>query len=139
VNGHHEDDKEAFVINPQAAELAKGKNFAAFTTMLPSGIPMTHMMWVDADDDHILLNTEVHRRKYKNVLENPLVVVTVIDSESAYHYVEVRGRVVAEVRGPEARAHIDRLAEKYTGAPYAPEVQSERVILKVAPTRLYLH
>ena len=30
--------------------LAKGKNFAAFTTLLPDGQPMTHVMWVDCDD-----------------------------------------------------------------------------------------
>jgi hypothetical protein len=30
---------------------------------------------------------------------------------------------------------IDRLAQKYTGADYAPEIQSERVILRIAPER----
>jgi hypothetical protein len=39
------------------------------------------------------------------------------------------------VLGPEARAHIDQLAQKYTGGDYAGTVHSERVILKVAPTR----
>ncbi len=29
--------------------LAKGPNFAAFTTLLPDGQPMTHVMWVDAN------------------------------------------------------------------------------------------
>jgi hypothetical protein len=48
---------------------------------------------------------------------------------------EVRGEVVETVRGPEARAHIDQLTRKYTGGDYAGAVRSERVILKVAPTR----
>jgi hypothetical protein len=42
---------------------------------------------------------------------------------------------VETVRGPEARAHIDELARKYTGGDYTGTITSERVILKVAPTR----
>jgi Pyridoxamine 5'-phosphate oxidase len=96
-------------------------------------------MWVDATEDQVMLNTEVHRRKYKNVVIDPRVAVLVMDAENPYHYVEVRGRVVEEVRGEEARAHIDQLAEKYTGAPYKPKVRSERVILKVEPERQLIH
>ncbi|HXZ82372.1 MAG TPA: TIGR03618 family F420-dependent PPOX class oxidoreductase [Acidimicrobiales bacterium] len=127
------------MIDATAKALAQGKNFAAMTTMLPSGWPMTHVMWVDADDNHVLINTEVHRTKFKNVERNPVVTVTVMDASNPYHYVEIRGRVVARVLGPEARAHIDRLAEKYTGAPYANEIESERVILKIAPERQVVH
>ena len=32
-------------------ELAQAANFAALTVNLPSGRAMTHVMWVDADDD----------------------------------------------------------------------------------------
>ena len=34
-------------------------------------------MWVDADDDHVLINTEVHRAKYKAISANPNVTVTI--------------------------------------------------------------
>ena len=33
--------------------------------LLRSGAAMSHVMWVDADDDHVLINTEVHRAKFK--------------------------------------------------------------------------
>jgi len=39
------------------------------------------------------------------------------------------------VTGDEARAHIDELAQKYTGQDYANPIQSERVILRIAPDR----
>jgi len=131
--------KEATMLDATVKELARGKNFAALTTMLPSGRPMTHLMWVDADDDHVLINTEIHRTKFKNVEMNPVATVTVMDATNPYHYAEVRGRVVERVRGPEARAHIDFLAEKYTGKPYANEIESERVILKISPDRQVVH
>jgi PPOX class probable F420-dependent enzyme len=127
------------MLNDEVVKLAQGKNFAAFSTILPSGMPMTHLMWVDASEDQILVNTEIHRRKYKNVVADPRVTVTVIDADNPYHYVEVRGRVVEETRGAAARAHIDRLAEKYTGAPYATPIHSERVILKIEPERQLVH
>jgi PPOX class probable F420-dependent enzyme len=97
---------------------------------------MTQVMWVDADDEHVLINTEVHRRKFLNVTNDPRVTVTVIDAENPYHYAEVRGRVVEKVTGPEARRHIDHLSQKYSGQPYPGDnITSERVILRIAPDR----
>lgn len=124
------------MLDATARDLAKGKNFAALTTMLPSGHPSTQVMWVDTDDDHILINTEVHRQKFTNVSSDPRVTVTVIDADNPYHYAEIRGRVTDKVTGPEARAHIDALSEKYTGGPYSTPIQSERVILKITPERV---
>lgn len=121
-------------LDPAVRDLAQAPNFAAFTVQLGSGHAMTHVMWVDADDDHVLINTEVHRAKFKAVQRDPRVTVTVWVKESPYAYAEVRGRVVETVRGPEARAHIDTLAQKYLGHDYDPaNIQSERVILRIAP------
>lgn len=124
------------MLEPTAKTLAQGKNFAAFTTLLPSGQPMTHVMWVDADDEHILINTEIDRQKYKNVEKDPRVTVTVIDASNPYRYAEVRGRVVDKVVGPEARSHIDVLSQKYNNSPYPAEnIKTERVVLRIEPDR----
>jgi PPOX class probable F420-dependent enzyme len=127
-------------IDPKVRDLAQAVNFAAFTVRLQSGDAMTHVMWVDADDDHLLINTEVHRAKFKAVERDPRVTVTVWEKENPYTYAEVRGRVVETVRGPEARAHIDALAQKYHGRDYDPSIiQSERVILRIAPDVQHIH
>lgn len=121
-------------LDPEVRAMAQDKNFATMSTILPSGYPMTHVMWIDADDEHLLINTEVHRDKYKNVQRDPRVTITVIDRANPYKYAEVRGKVVEEVRGDEARADIDRLSQKYNGTDYdASAIQSERVILKIRP------
>ena len=118
--------------------LADGDNFAALTTLLADGHPQTQVMWVGADDDHLLINTEVHRAKYKNTVRDPRVTVTVWDKANPYRYVEARGRVVDEIRGDAARAHIDELSMKYGGQPYpADNIQTERVILKVAVDKVH--
>ena len=121
-------------VDPKVRGLAQGVNFAALTVHLQSGAAMTHVMWVDADDDRILINTEVHRAKFKAVEREPRVTVMIWMKDDPYTYAEVRGRVVETVRGPEARAHIDALSRKYHGRDYeAGNIQSERVILKIAP------
>ncbi len=120
-------------LDPEIVELATGRNFAALTTLFADGRPQTHIMWVDADDEHILINTEVHRAKFRNVERDPRVAVTIWDADNPYRYAEVRGRVTEVVRGPEARKHIDACSQRYLGKPYPNPVTSERAILRITP------
>ncbi|MFP5332354.1 MAG: pyridoxamine 5'-phosphate oxidase family protein [Acidimicrobiia bacterium] len=123
------------MLQEKTKTLATGKNFAVLTTLMLDGSPQSHVMWVDADDTHLYLNTEVHRRKFKNIRRDPRVSVTIIDAANGYSFVEVRGRVVETVGGQPARDHIDALSRRYFGRPYDNPIKSERVILKVEPER----
>jgi PPOX class probable F420-dependent enzyme len=114
---------------------ATGQNFAAVTTLLPDGTPMTQPLWVDADDEHLLLNTEVHRQKFRDISRDPRITIAIWDPGQPYNYVEVRGEVIETITGPEARSHIDQLSQRYMGRDYPGQIESERVILKVAPTK----
>lgn len=127
------------MLHDKVRTLAEGANFAALTTVLPDGQPQTHIMWVGCDDEHIIINTEVHRRKFKNIERDPRVTVTIWDADNPYSFVEVRGRVVDTVTGDEARGNIDALSQKYMGRDYASDIQSERVILRIAPDRQVIH
>jgi len=123
------------MIEDAVRTLAQGANFAALTTLMPDGQPQTHVMWVHCDAEHILINTEIHRRKFRNVEADPRVAVAIWDADNPYSFAEVRGRVVETVTGSEALASINALSQKYRGVDYQPEIQSERVILKIAPER----
>ena len=122
-------------LHPSVLELARGQNFAALTTILPSGHPQTQVMWIDANEQRLLINTEVHRQKFRNVERDPRVTVMIWDKEDPYRFVEVRGEVVEKAKGPEAREHIDELSYKYRGRPYQTPIRSERVMLRIAPIR----
>ena len=123
-------------LKSDVIELASGPNFGALTTLMQDGTPMTHVMWVDCDDDNVLINTEVHRAKYRNLERDPRATITIWDAGSPYRYVEVRGRVVDQITGPEALKHIHSLSQKYMGQNYDESViRSERVIVKIAPER----
>lgn len=124
------------MFDQTATELLAGPNYAAFTSVLPDGQLSTQMSWVDTDGTHVLVNTEVGRQKYRNIRHDPRVAVMVFEAGNPYRYSEIRGRVVGTVTGSEAREHIDRLSQKYTGGPYANPIGSERVILQVEPERV---
>jgi general stress protein 26 len=123
------------MLEPAIADLARGKNFGTLSFHLPDGQIASHVMWVDADDEHLLINTEVHRLKYRSLVACPGVTVTIWKHDSPYQYAEVRGEFVGEVRGAEARAHIDACSQRYTGVDYQGDIESERVIMKIAPLR----
>jgi PPOX class probable F420-dependent enzyme len=127
-------------LDPALRDLALGANFAVLSVILRSGRPMTHVMWVDADAEHVLVNTEVHRAKFRAVSRDPRVTVTIWDRDDPYTYAEVRGTVAETVRGPAARAHIDRLSQKYRGRDYdEARITSERVVLRIAPETVHVH
>lgn len=122
------------MLSEKVRQLAQGANFASFTTLRADGQPCAQVMWVDCDDEHIIINTEVHRAKFKNVQRDPRVVVLIINKDNCYDYAEVRWTVVEIVRGETPRAHADTLAWRYFNRPYAPEqIESERVILMIKP------
>ena len=120
--------------------LATGGNFATLTTLRPDGAPAAQVMWIDCDDECVLINTEVHRQKFKNVERQPQVAVCIWDKDDPYHYIEVRGEVIEIIRGEEAREHIDKLALRYFGRRYDGDtIQSERVILRIRPDSVEEH
>ena len=123
------------MLDPVIRDFAQDKNFGSISFHLPNGDIATHVMWVDADDDHLLINTEIHRVKYTSIVANPSVTVAIWSSKNAYNYAEVRGTFSGEIRGPAARAHIDFLSQKYTSQDYQGEIVSERVILQITPRR----
>lgn len=123
------------MVEEGVKRLAQGPNFAALTTMGKDGMPSTHVMWVDADDEYVLINTEIHRAKFRNVKRDSRVAIAIWDHENPYRYAEVRGQVEGTIGGDEARSHIDTLSEKYMGHAYKNKIESERVLLKIRPAR----
>ncbi len=54
-------------LDEDVARLAKGKNLATVVTLMPGGQPQALLTWVDADDEHVLVNTEPQRQRARNV------------------------------------------------------------------------
>ena len=131
-----EDTKDGPELHPVTRELAEGPNYAAISTLLPSGQIQTQYIWVGTDGERLYVNTEPHRQKFKDLEADPRVTLAIRDEQDPYRYAEVRGRVVETERGQRARDQIDELSQKYDGKPYPAEnIKSERVIVYIEPER----
>lgn len=123
-------------LHPMTETLAQGKNFASVTTVLPSGRLQTQTIWVHTENGQLVLNTETHRRKYHNTVDDSRITVLIRDEQDPYRYAEVRGVVTATTADQRARDQLDELAHKYLGKDYPPEgIKSDRVLLWVTPER----
>ncbi len=118
-------------------DLFEKPTFAHVVTMFPDGMPQATPVWIDYDreSNHVLVNTERHRRKAKNVAQNPAVAVSMTDPDDPYRYLSITGEVV-EVTTDGARAHADELAQRYIDDVYPSEIHSERVLLRIQPERV---
>ena len=108
----------------------------SLATILPNGQPQVTPVWVDYDGEHILVNTDATRQKFKDMQARPQVTVLAVDPDNPFRYLEVRGTAVRfeEEGGSE---HIDKLAKKYTGADrYGNHLPDERrVICYIEPKK----
>lgn len=123
------------MLQPEIKALATGKNFAALTVIPKSGHPMTHVMWIDADDNHLLINTELGRAKATAMDNDPRVTVAIWDANNPYSYAEVRGTVVGTFVGDEAAAYINACSQRYTGADYGFGATDKRIVYRIEPTK----
>jgi PPOX class probable F420-dependent enzyme len=124
-------------LNEKAVRLIEAKNFAFLGTLLPDGSPHVTPVWIDHDGDLVLVNTAMGRVKQKNTATDPRVSISVADQNNMYDRVVIFGRVVSQsFEG--AEAHIDKLANKYTGAKKYQRSSSteKRVIIKIQPIRI---
>jgi PPOX class probable F420-dependent enzyme len=103
----------AIPLSEATLRLLDGKNYAVLATVNPDGSPQTSVMWVGRDGGDLLFSTIEGRRKYRNMLRDPRVSVTVIDSADPENYVELRGRVSMT---PDVGRQVDtQLSWKYDG------------------------
>ena len=127
------------MLDERFRALCKGENYGVLTTLFPDGSPQSQVMWIDCDDDHVIFNTETHRAKLKNLAADPRRRHHDLPAGDPTTYFEVRGTVVDTIVGPEAKAHLDSLSKRYFKLDEYPyPIQSERVIVHIAPDRVGL-
>ena len=130
--------KENGQIDSSLKNLFEDKNLAFVATIMKDGSPQITPMWVDIEDNQILINTAVGRTKQKNVARDPRIAISIADKNNPYHMVTVRGEVIDQVTGEEAENHIDKMAKKYLNKDKYPfgTPGEKRILLKVKPTKV---
>ena len=121
----------AISFNAATLDLLDGRNYAVLATINADGSPHTSAMWVGRDGDDLLFSTVEGRQKQRNMLRDPRVSVSVLDSADPENYVELRGRVTM-TPDPDRLLHI-QLSHKYNGTdPGEDRPGAHRVIVRMA-------
>jgi PPOX class probable F420-dependent enzyme len=103
----------AVALSESIVQLLDGRNYAVLATVNPDGSPQTSVMWVGRDGTDLLFSTVAGRVKHRNMVRDPRVSVTVIDSADPENYIELRGRVTITL---DVGRQLDtRLSWKYDG------------------------
>ena len=121
------------MIPEEYRDLFEREAFGHLATVMPDGTPQVTPVWVDHDDEHVLVNTARGRRKEKNLRRTPKAGVSVIDPDDPYRFVSVRGAVELTEEG--AVDHINELARRYMGVDEYPNLDEEegaRVIVRLS-------
>ncbi len=121
-------------------DLIEGPVPVVLTTVMPDGQPQSTVVWCNMDGTHVLITTISAFQKAKNMRANSKVTVFAYRRDNPLRYIELRGSVV-EMTEENAMAHLDQLAELYTGrSPYYGEVipiewkdRETPILCKIAP------
>lgn len=126
----------ATLNDPPVRELLEQPNFGVISTHNEDGSIHSAVVWLDAEDGGIGVNSARGRRWPTNLERDPRATVAVYDAGNPYNYVEIRG-TATEV-GEGADEHIDALAKKYLGQDEYPFRQpgEKRVKFLIRPERV---
>jgi PPOX class probable F420-dependent enzyme len=104
-------------IPEHVSQLLAKPNPAVVGTIGPTGAPVTVATWYLWEDGRVLLNMDAGRRRLQHLRADPRVSLTVLDSESWYRHISLRGRITTLEDDPDL-VDIDKLARHYTGKQY---------------------
>ena len=124
----------AMMFDEEMLEIIDGKNFAYLATSMADGSPQISPVWIEHDNDTLLVNTVPGRVKQKNVTRDPRVAISMVQEKNPYRHLFIRGRVIEQTKQG-ALNQIDRLARKYLGKDY-PWHDRNRIILKIRPEQV---
>jgi PPOX class probable F420-dependent enzyme len=122
-------------LSAETRRLLDGHHYAVLATVNADGSPQTSVMWVGRDEDDLLMSTVQGRVKHRNMMRDPRVSVTVIDSADPENYVELRGSVTMT---PDIGRRVDtELSWKYDGQdPGEDKPGAIRVVVRIEVDRV---
>lgn len=123
-------------LSAEQRKLFQDKNFVAVATSGKDGSPRNTIVWVDADETHVIVNGANSRGWIKNLKHNPNVALTIFDSANPYRRVTVIGKA-EQITTDGAEEHIDKLSMKYGGSLYPAHMPNDpRVLVRIRPEKV---
>jgi PPOX class probable F420-dependent enzyme len=125
------------ILNETVRRILDGPHLSVLATTDADGKPQTSVIFVKRDGDDILFSTIKGRRKTVNMSRDPRVNLLV-------HGLPVAGPAYATISGtveltddPDGAFHDEMYGMHMGGATPPPEPGAQRVIVRIAPQRIY--
>lgn len=109
--------------------LLEEPNYGHLGTIRPDDTVQVNPMWFLYDGETIRFTHTTKRAKYRNLMRNPAMSLSILDPANAFSYLEVRGRLVEVIPDPEGDFYVV-LGRRYGNAGQQPPPdRADRVIL----------
>ncbi len=99
-------------------DILEAKCFPHVATMRPDGMLSNHPVCLIWDGKHIRFSITKARKKYRNLMADDRIALSIPDPTNIWRYLEVRGRATLE--DDLDRSFIDSIAKKYMGQDHYP-------------------
>ncbi|WNV88976.1 TIGR03618 family F420-dependent PPOX class oxidoreductase [Umezawaea sp. Da 62-37] len=99
-------------MDEKVETLLRAPNFAHIATVRRDGSASATPVWVDLEDDLVLVNGMAGRVWPRNLARDPRITVSVSALANPYECATLRGHALAPTT-EDADAHFDRIFEKY--------------------------
>jgi PPOX class probable F420-dependent enzyme len=118
------------------SDLLTSNAFAHIASISPKGEIQSSPVWFGWDGEHVLFSLTKGRQKYRNILNDGRIALSLIDPQNPYRYLEIRGKVVRIDEDPDL-TFINSMAKKYLNQDKYPwhQPEDERVVIVVEPQR----
>jgi PPOX class probable F420-dependent enzyme len=105
------------VIPENFLDILQSKAFAHVATIGPKGEPQVNPVWFVWDGTHILFSVNKVRQKYRNLVREPRIALSILDPDNPYRMIEIRGKARIE---EDVNLHFANsvVTKKYTGQEY---------------------
>jgi len=124
------------IIPEEYLDLLQSTTVITVATIGPKGEPQNNPVWFGWDGSHVLFSVTKSRQKYRNLVREPRVALSIFDPTNPSRYLEIRG--VARIEEDTDHRFVNSMAKKYLNQDVFPWGQAgdERVIIIVEPQHI---
>lgn len=99
------------VVPTRCDDILTDRPIGHLATICPDGLLSVHPVSLMWDGMHVHVSTVKSRQKYRNLLQDPRIAISIPHRNNAARYVEIRG--IAELTDDPDRSFINSVAKHY--------------------------
>ncbi len=130
-------ERQRAAVPASHADILEKLGFAHVATIGSDGSPQSSPVWFRWDGAVLSFSTTKPRQKYRNLVADPRVAMTILDPDDPYRHIEIRG--VVEIEEDPDGSLIHELAKRYMGAERFEGNLKDRVIVRIVPARVNVY